>query len=93
MHRIGVMDDATHEEITLRLLGPKAPTPRKAPMKKVPNRAREAILEMADGQLSSGLITQAEHDMITIRLSRPPTPGAAKPSSAEVKGTRIRKKL
>ncbi len=92
MHRIGVMDDATYQEITLRLLGPQASAPKKAPTKKVPNRAVEAILEMADDQLHCGLITQAEHDQIAIRHSRPPAPGAAKSGSAEVKGTPIRKK-
>jgi hypothetical protein len=91
--RSGLMTQAEHDKIILRHSGPQAPTPKKAPAKKVPNRVKEAILEMADGQLKSGLITQAEHDMITIRLSRPPAPVAVKPSSAEVKGTRIRKKL
>jgi hypothetical protein len=87
------MTQAEHDKIILRHSGPQAPTPKKAPAKKVPHRVKEAILEMADGQLSSGLITQAEHDMITIRLSRPPAPDAAKPSSGGAKGARIRKKL
>lgn len=61
------------------------PAPEKARTKKFPNRAVEAILEMADDQFSSGLITQAEHDEITNRHSRPPTPGAAKPTLARSK--------
>jgi hypothetical protein len=87
MHRIGVMDDATYQEITLRLLGPQAPTPKKAPTKKVPNRAVEAILETNDDLLRLGIIGKAEHDEITNRHSLPPAPGAAKPERA-----RIRKK-
>ncbi len=36
-------------------------------MMKKTNRVVEAILEMADDQLRSGLIDKAEHEKITIR--------------------------
>ncbi len=44
---------------------------QKVPGKKCPNRAREAILEMAEDQLRSGLMTQTEHDKIILRHSGP----------------------
>jgi len=36
-------------------------------MTKKTNRVAEAILEMADDQLRSGLIDKAEHEKITVR--------------------------
>ena len=52
-------------------------------MKKKTNRVAEAILEMADDQLRSGLMNRAEHEKITIRHLGPQALSTAKPISGE----------
>ena len=47
------------------------------------NRVAEAILEMADDQLRSGLINKAKHEKITIRHLGPQAPSTADPISGE----------
>jgi putative transcriptional regulator len=47
------------------------------------NRVGQAILEMADDQLRSGLINKAKHEKITIRHLGPQAPSTADPISGE----------
>jgi putative transcriptional regulator len=47
------------------------------------NRVGQAILEMADDQLRSGLINKAKHEKITIRHLGPQPPSTADPISGE----------
>jgi putative transcriptional regulator len=43
----------------------------------------EAILEMADDQLRSGLMDKTAHEKITVRLLGPGAPSTSKPISAQ----------
>jgi putative transcriptional regulator len=52
-------------------------------VKKKTNRVAEAILEMADDQLRSGLIDKAKHEKITIRHLGARAPNTAEPISGE----------
>jgi putative transcriptional regulator len=52
-------------------------------MTKKANRVTEAILEMADDQLRSGLIDKAEHEKITIRHMGDRGLGLSRPMSGE----------
>ena len=52
-------------------------------MTKKTNSVVEAILEMADGQLRSGLIDKAEHEKITIRHMGSRGLGMSRPISGE----------
>jgi putative transcriptional regulator len=63
-------------------------------MKKKANRVAEAILEMADDQLRSGLMGQAEHEKITIRHLGQRTLSTAEPISGdEIRALRERAHL
>ena len=58
------------------------------------NKVSEAILEMAGDQLRSGLINEAEHEKITIRLvSAQPLPTAKPISSAQIRKMREKANL
>jgi len=52
-------------------------------MTKKANRVAEAILEMADDQLRSGLMDKAQHEKITIRHMGSNAPSTAQPISGE----------
>jgi putative transcriptional regulator len=61
--------------------------------KKISNLS-EAILEMADDQLRSGLIDKAEHEKITVRLLGPKPLHTAKPiNGEEIRRLRERAKM
>ena len=63
-------------------------------MTMIPNRVREAILEMADDQLRSRLIDKSEHEKITLRHLGPNAPSTADPiSSEEIRSLRERANL
>jgi len=86
-----VPSSALPQQERAMLSSPKRP--QKALRKKRPNRAIEAILEMAEDQHRSGLMADDAYKQIILRHSGPQDPGAAKPRSGGVKGVRIRKKL
>jgi len=63
-------------------------------MAKKLSKVSEAILEMSDGQLRTGLIDKAEHERITVRLlGAKPLPTAKPISSKEIRKIRQKANL
>jgi putative transcriptional regulator len=63
-------------------------------MRKKTNSVVEAILEMADDQLRTGIMTKAEHEKITIRHLGPQALRTAQPISGdEIRALRERARL
>jgi putative transcriptional regulator len=63
-------------------------------MTKKLSKVSEAILEMADDQLQSGLMDKAEHEQITVRLlGAQPLPTAKPISSKQIRQMRVKANL